>query len=137
MATTILRTPEETIEFGRTMAAALHAGDVLALSGELGAGKTHFVKGVVAGLGADCAVTSPTFTLIHEYRGGRLPVFHADWYRIDDEEELIKIGMDDYLAEDGVVIVEWAGKFRGALPPHTRWLEFRFREDGAREVAED
>ncbi len=118
------------------MAAALNAGDVLALSGELGAGKTHFVKGLVAGLGADCAVTSPTFTLIHEYPGGRLPIFHADWYRIDDEEELIKIGMDDYLAEDGIVIVEWADKFRGALPPHTRWLEFRFREDGAREVAE-
>ena len=136
MRTTILRTPEETIEFGRAMAASLNAGDVLALSGELGAGKTHFVKGVVAGLGADCAVTSPTFTLIHEYPGGRLPIFHADWYRIDDEEELIKIGMDDYLAEDGIVIVEWADKFRAALPPHTRWLDFRFREDGAREVAE-
>ena len=136
MATTTLRTPEETIEFGRAMAAALNAGDVLALSGELGAGKTHFVKGVVAGLGANWAVTSPTFTLIHEYPGGRLPIFHADWYRIDHEEELIKIGMDDCLGEDGIVIVEWADKFRGALPPHTRWLEFRFREDGAREVTE-
>ena len=136
MRTTILRTPEETIELGRTMAATLNAGDVLALSGELGAGKTHFVKGIVAGLGADCAVTSPTFTLIHEYRGGCLPVFHADWYRIDGEEELLKIGMDDYLADEGIVVVEWADKFRGALPLHTRWLEFHFREDGAREVVE-
>ena len=136
MATTILRTPEDTIEFGRALAASLAAGDVLALTGELGAGKTHFVKGVVAGLGADCAVTSPTFTLIHEYRGGRLPVFHADWYRIDDERELMKIGLDDCLAEDGIVIVEWAGKFPGALPANARWLEFRFREEGAREVAE-
>ena len=136
MPTTILRTPEETIEFGRALAGSLDAGDVLGISGELGAGKTHFVKGLVAGMGAECAVTSPTFTLIHEYLGGRLPVFHADWYRIEDEQELMKIGIDDYLAEDGIVVVEWADKFREALPPRTRWLEFRFREDGAREVTE-
>ena len=136
MRTTILRTPEETIAHGRALAASLKAGDVLALTGELGAGKTHFVKGVVAGLGADCAVTSPTFTLIHEYRGGRLPVFHADWYRIEDEQELMKIGLDDCLAEDGIVIVEWADKFPNALPSSARRLEFRFREDGAREVTE-
>ena len=134
MATTILRTAEETIAFGHALAGTLESGDVLAVCGELGAGKTHFVKGVVAGLGAECAVTSPTFTLIHEYRGGRLPLFHADWYRIDDERELMKIGIDDYLAEEGIVVVEWADKFRSALPARTRWLEFRFREDGAREV---
>ena len=136
MATTILRTPEETIAFGRARAGMLNAGDVLGLSGELGAGKTHFVKGLAAGLGAECAVTSPTFTLIHEYRGGRVPLFHADWYRIDDEQDLLKIGLDDYLAEDGIVVVEWADKFRNTLPTNTRWLEFRFREDGAREVTE-
>ena len=136
MATTILQTPEETIEHGRALAGTLNAGDVLGLSGELGAGKTHFVKGLAAGLGAECAVTSPTFTLFHEYRGGRVPLFHADWYRIDDEQDLLKIGLDDYLAEDGIVVVEWAGKFRSALPANTRWLEFRFREDGAREVIE-
>ena len=136
MATTILRTAEDTIAFGHALAGTLNSGDVLALCGELGAGKTHFVKGLVAGLGAECAVTSPTFTLIHEYRGGRLPLFHADWYRIDDEQDLMKIGLDDYLAEDGIVVIEWADKFRTALPPRTRWLEFRFREDGTREVAE-
>ena len=136
MATTTLQTPEETIEYGRALAGTLNAGDVLGLCGELGAGKTHFVKGLAAGLGAECAVTSPTFTLIHEYRGGRVPLFHADWYRIDDEQDLLKIGLDDYLAEDGIVVVEWADKFRSALPANTRWLEFRFREDGAREVIE-
>ncbi len=135
MATTTLRTPEETLAFGRDVAATLSAGDVLALCGELGAGKTHFVKGLAAGLGAECEVTSPTFTLIHEYRGGRLPLFHADWYRIDDERDLVKIGIDDCLAEDGIVVVEWADKFPGALPARTRWFEFRFREDGTREVA--
>ena len=134
MATTILRTPEDTIQYGRAMAGALESGDVIALCGELGAGKTHLVKGLAAGLGAECAVTSPTFTLIHEYRGGRLPIFHADWYRVEEEQELLKIGIDDYLAEDGVVIVEWADKFRATLPARTLWIEFRFLEDGTREV---
>ena len=136
MATTILRTPEETIAFGQALAGTLESGDVLALSGELGAGKTHLVKGLVAGLGAECPVTSPTFTLIHEYRGGRLPLFHADWYRIEQEQDLMKIGIDDYLAEEGVVVVEWADKFPTALPANTRWIHFRFLEDGTREVTE-
>ena len=136
MATTILRTPEETIAFGKALSGRLRAGDVVALCGDLGAGKTHFVKGLVAGLGAECAVTSPTFTLIHEYRGGRLPVFHADWYRLEDERELVRIGLDECLDGKGVVVVEWADKFRQALPAHTHWLEFRFREDGTREVTE-
>ncbi len=136
MVTTILRTPEDTIAFGQAFAGTLESGDVVALCGELGAGKTHLVKGLVAGLGAECAVTSPTFTLIHEYRGGRLPVFHADWYRVEEEQELLKIGIDDYLAEEGVVIVEWADKFRAVLPARTRWIELRFLEDGTREVTD-
>jgi tRNA threonylcarbamoyladenosine biosynthesis protein TsaE len=123
-------------QFGVALAGSLSAGDVLGLCGELGVGKTQFVKGIVSGLGAECEVTSPTFTLIHEYRGGRLPVFHADLYRIEAESELRKIGIDDCLEQDGITIVEWAEKFRRALPAHTRWLMFRFREDGAREVAE-
>ncbi len=136
MATTILRTPEETAHFGQAIAGTLEAGDVLALSGELGAGKTQFVKGLVSGLGSECAVTSPTFTLIHEYRGGRVPIFHADWYRVEMESELLQTGIDDCLAEDGVVVIEWADKFPKSLPPGTRWLEFRIREDGTREVTE-
>lgn len=136
MATTILRTPEETIAFGHALAGTLEAGDVIALNGELGAGKTHLVKGLVAGLGAECPVTSPTFTLIHEYLGGRLPLFHADFYRLEEELDLMKIGLDDYLAEKGIVVVEWAGKFPNALPVNTRWIDFRFLEDGSREVTE-
>ena len=136
MATTILRTPEETIAFGHALAGTLEAGDVIALCGELGAGKTHLVKGLVAGLGAECPVTSPTFTLIHEYLGGRLPLFHADFYRLEEETDLMKIGLDDYLAVEGVVVIEWADKFPKALPTHTRWIEFRFLEDGTREATE-
>jgi tRNA threonylcarbamoyladenosine biosynthesis protein TsaE len=136
VATTILPTPEATIAFGRELAASLEAGDVLALCGDLGAGKTHFVKGVAAGLAIECEATSPTFTIVHEYPGGRLPLFHIDWYRLDDPSELRRIEFDDYLAEGGVIAIEWADKFRDAIPPRARWFEFRFREDGTREVTD-
>lgn len=136
MATTISQSAEETIAFGQSVAATLRRGDVLALCGELGAGKTHFVKGITSGLGADAAVTSPTFTLIHEYFGGRLPAYHFDFYRLDDEDETLKIGLDEYLDGDGVCLIEWADKFPALLPPHTRWLRFSHREDGARIIEE-
>lgn len=136
MATTISQSAEETIAFGQSVAATLRRGDVLALCGELGAGKTHFVKGITSGLGADAAVTSPTFTLIHEYFGGRLPAYHFDFYRLDDEDEALKIGLDEYLDGDGVCLIEWADKFPALLPPHTRWLRFSHREDGARVIEE-
>jgi tRNA threonylcarbamoyladenosine biosynthesis protein TsaE len=88
------------------------------------------------GLVAGCEATSPTFTLIHECRGGRLPLYHVDWYRLDNAAELAAIGFDDCLTGDGVVAVEWADKFPEVLPPETRWLRFRYREDGTREVSE-
>jgi len=137
MATTILPTPEDTVAFGRAISGTLEAGAVLALCGELGSGKTHFVKGLAEGLDAGSEATSPTFTLIHEYRGGRLLLYHVDWYRLDNAAELAAIGFDDCLAGNGVVVVEWADKFPEALPHDTRWLRFRYREDGTREVSEE
>jgi tRNA threonylcarbamoyladenosine biosynthesis protein TsaE len=136
MASTILPSPEATVRFGHDFAAGLKAGDVIALNGDLGAGKTHFVKGLAAGLGAASAVTSPTFTLIHEYLGGRLPLFHFDLYRLDTADDLLRIGLDDYLDAGGVLAIEWAEKFPALLPPHTRWLRFTHSEDGGREVTE-
>ena len=136
MASTISASTDETIALGRTVAATLRRGDVLALCGDLGAGKTHFVKGVAAGLGASASVTSPTFTLIHEYLGGRQPLIHFDFYRLEDEDEALKIGLDEYLDGDGACVIEWADKFPALLPPHTRWLRFTHREDGAREIKE-
>ncbi len=120
--------------FGRAQGANLRRGDVLALCGDLGAGKTHFVKGLAAALGSDAAVTSPTFTLIHEYVGGRLPLYHFDFYRLDDEDEALKIGLDEYLDGDGICVIEWADKFPHLLPAHTRWYRFTHREDGARSI---
>jgi tRNA threonylcarbamoyladenosine biosynthesis protein TsaE len=117
--------PAETFAFGQTVAAALQSGDVLALSGDLGAGKTHFVKGLAAGLGITTGVTSPTFTLIHEYPGGRLALYHLDLYRLETADELTRIGFDDYLDAEGVLAIEWAEKFPELLPAHTRWFDFR------------
>ncbi|MCB1061789.1 MAG: tRNA (adenosine(37)-N6)-threonylcarbamoyltransferase complex ATPase subunit type 1 TsaE [Verrucomicrobiae bacterium] len=123
------------LAFGAEIAAELKAGDVLALVGQLGAGKTHFSKGIVEGLGGDpVAVTSPTFTLVHEYATDcRVPVFHFDFYRLDSASELLGIGWDDYLDEaEGVLLVEWADKFPELLPPNTRWFRFEIIENGVR-----
>ena len=133
---TISHSPAETIALARTLAATLRRGAVLALSGDLGAGKTHFVKGLAAGLGTAASVTSPTFTLLHEYPGGRLPLYHFDFYRLDDADEALRIGLDEYLDGDGACVIEWAEKFPALLPPHTRWLRFSHREDGARVIEE-
>ncbi len=136
MASIISPDVAATVAHGHAVADSLHRGDVLALSGDLGAGKTHFVKGLAAGLGATVSVTSPTFTLIHEYPGGRLPLYHFDFYRLDDEDEALKIGLDEYLDGEGVCVIEWAEKFPALLPPHTRWLRFTHREDGTRQIEE-
>src|SRR3954466_16147064 len=105
---------EETATVGRELAAALSAGDVLLLSGDLGAGKTAFVRGLAEGLGVSRdEVSSPTFTLIQEYRGGRLPLFHVDLYRIDDPREFDELGLDE-IADDGVLAIEWAEKLPAA-----------------------
>jgi tRNA threonylcarbamoyladenosine biosynthesis protein TsaE len=127
---------EETAAFGRSVASTLRRGGVLALCGDLGAGKTHFVKGLAAGLGAGDIVTSPTFTLIHEYIGGRLPLFHFDFYRLEDEAEAIKIGLDEYLDGEGVCAIEWAEKFPGLLPRDTRWFRFTHAAGETRQIEE-
>ena len=129
--------PDEaaTHAFGRELAASVRAGDVIALTGGLGAGKTHLTQGLVAGLGGRGSVTSPTFTLVHEYAGGRLPVYHFDLYRLDRAEEALALGWEDYLDRDGVCVVEWADKFPELLPAGTRWFRLRVSGTG-REVEE-
>jgi len=131
-----LATPEATFDWGRTLAASLDAGSVIALCGHLGAGKTQATKGIVAGLESQAAVTSPTFTLVHEYLDGRVPIFHFDFYRMDTPEQVLTVGWDDFLDEPGVVIVEWADLFPELLPPHTRWFRFESLPTGERHVME-
>ena len=131
MATFTSNSVAETIAFARQWAHSLAPNDVVALAGDLGAGKTHFVKGLLEGLESADVVTSPTFTLIHEYRGGRLPVFHFDFYRLNQLSEIAEIGFDDYLDEGGITVIEWADRFPQALPERTRWL--RIEAPGASE----
>ena len=109
-------------------------GDVLALTGDLGAGKTQFVKGFVAGVGCSTGVTSPTFTLVHEYTGGRLPVYHFDWYRLESADAVLRLGLDDYLYGDGVCVIEWADRFPALLPPNTRWIALRINGETERVI---
>jgi len=108
--------PKETRAIGRELSLALPENSVIGLSGDLGAGKTEFVKGIAEGLGATDPVTSPTFTLVHEYRSGRLPLFHMDFYRLETEKELDEIGFDDYLREPGICAIEWADRFPDRIP---------------------
>lgn len=136
MDTITSHSPAETFAHGRALAASLRAGDVLALDGDLGAGKTHLVKGIAAGLGCTGDVTSPTFTLVHEYTGGRLPLFHFDFYRIENAEEVLRVGLDDYLDERGLVVIEWAGKFPSLLPAGTRWFRLRAGDGDTRFIEE-
>ncbi|MCI8423292.1 MAG: tRNA (adenosine(37)-N6)-threonylcarbamoyltransferase complex ATPase subunit type 1 TsaE [Lawsonibacter sp.] len=115
----ITRSEEETEDLGRRLGQTLKAGTVLAFTGDLGAGKTAFTRGLARGLGIAGRVTSPTFTIVNEYEGGRLPLFHFDLYRLEGPEELFDIGWEDYLARGGVCAVEWsehaAGTLEGAL----------------------
>jgi tRNA threonylcarbamoyladenosine biosynthesis protein TsaE len=114
----------ETAAVGRELASTLSAGDVVLLYGDLGAGKTAFVKGLAEGLGvARDEVSSPTFTLVQEYRGGRLTLFHVDLYRLDDPREIFDLGLDE-IAADGVLAIEWAEKMDARLKP-SRYVEVR------------
>ena len=121
---------------GHAAAVRLRPGSVFALVGGLGAGKTHWTKGLVAGLGSSAVVTSPTFALVHEYPGGRMPVAHMDFYRLESAEELAALGWDEYLENCGVVIAEWADKFPEMLPDDSCWLFFEIGADGGRIIRE-
>ncbi len=107
---------EETFEAGVALAKAAKAGEVYALLGDLGVGKTVFTQGFAKGLGITEPVSSPTFTIIQEYEEGRLPFYHFDVYRIADVEEMYEIGFDDYIEGDGVCLIEWANLISELLP---------------------
>ena len=131
---TISHSAEETIAFGRQLAGSLRAGDVLALTGDLGAGKTCLVKGLAAGLNITHAVTSPTFTLIHEYRGGRLPLAHIDLYRLATASEAVNIGIEEYLSGAGITVIEWAERIESLLPAQTKRIRLTALDETTRQI---
>ena len=134
MATFISNSAEETESFGRQLAGNVKPGDVLALTGELGSGKTQFVKGLVAAIGATTPVTSPTFTLLHEYSGGRLPIYHFDFFRIEDRQAAERLGLDEYFFGDGVSVIEWADRFPDLIPETARWVSFETKSETQRAI---
>lgn len=114
--TFVTHSPAETERLGEKLAEKLTPGAVLAYRGELGAGKTAFTRGLARGLGYTEPVTSPTYTIVNEYLGGRLPLFHFDMYRLSSAEDLWDIGWEDYLDRGGVCAVEWSENVAEALP---------------------
>jgi len=108
MATFISHSPAETESLGEAWGHTAQRGWVIALSGELGAGKTQLVKGLARGLGIATVVHSPTFTLVNEYSGGRLRLFHLDLFRLETHEQISSAGLEEFLPSDGVVVIEWA-----------------------------
>ena len=126
---------EEMVALGREIATALSGGEVLGLVGNLGAGKTHLVRGILEGLGAGNPAASPTFSLVHEHNDGRVPVAHFDFYRMKSADEALGMGWDEYLASGSVLLVEWADRFDGALMPEdTQWLVLKHESATERSV---
>ena len=111
----ITHSPEETEKIGEALAKSLQPGTILAYRGDLGAGKTAFTRGLARGLGCKETVTSPTYTIVNEYLGGRLPLFHFDMYRLASSDDLWDIGWEDYLDREGVCAVEWSENVQDAM----------------------
>jgi tRNA threonylcarbamoyladenosine biosynthesis protein TsaE len=126
----------ETIELGERLGRLLAEGDFVALVGELGAGKTHFTKGLAAGLqvDADTPITSPTYTILNIY-DGRLPLYHFDLYRLSGPEEVDDLGFDEYFSGSGVCVVEWAERLEDELPAQALIVSFAHTGDDGRSVS--
>ncbi len=129
-------TAEEMRLLGKNQGLATQPGRVIALVGGLGAGKTQWVKGFAEGIGYEGAVSSPTFGILHQYEGGRMPLFHYDFYRLQSGRELEETGWDEILDAQGVIVAEWGDLFAPWLPEKTCWLHFQTNPDGTRTVKE-
>lgn len=130
-----IRSADEMVSLGAEFASTAKPGDVFGLIGTLGTGKTHWSKGFVGAIDNTAQVTSPTFSIVNEYRGGEIPVFHFDLYRLGTADELIALGWDEYLDDNGIVICEWADLFPALLPENTIWLEILHADDETRLVS--
>lgn len=122
----ILKNEDETRAFGLELGASLRKGDIVALIGDLGTGKTALTKYIAEGLGIQEVITSPTFTIVQEYRQGRLPLYHFDVYRIGDPEEMYELGYEEYFYGDGVCVIEWADLIEELLPEYTKVIRIEY-----------
>ena len=130
----ITKSSEETISTACDFAKNLKAGDILLLEGELGAGKTTFVKGLAQGLKAKAKeVNSPTFVLMNIYKG-KLPIYHFDLYRLEKPQEIESLNMDEYLQGDGVAVIEWPKRLGDLMPKDAYWIEFKHKDENTREI---
>jgi tRNA threonylcarbamoyladenosine biosynthesis protein TsaE len=120
---------EQLVAFGRRLAESLAPGAVVALIGDLGAGKTTLTKAIAAGLGIEEPVTSPTFTIINEYASGRMPLYHFDVYRIEDPDDMYELGFEGYFYGEGATVVEWADQIEELMPEDTRWIRLEYAEN--------
>lgn len=130
----ITESAEETSKIGEQLGKLLVKGNIICLSGDLGAGKTAFTQGIAKGMGVEDYVTSPTYTIINEY-AGRLPLYHFDVYRLNDVEEMYELGYEEYFFGDGVVVLEWADIVREIIPGERIWITIlNTKGDNTREI---
>ena len=130
----ISRSPEDTVSFAAQFAKGLVGNEVIAFTGNLGAGKTCFISGLAKGLGYTLPVTSPTFAIMNEYIGGRLNIYHFDMYRISSWADLESIGFFDYLDSGGVIVAEWSENIMGALENDTIFIDIENIDDTTRRI---
>ena len=130
----ITKSPEETFLLGKKISLSFKGGEVIAFKGGLGMGKTCITSGIAAGLGYDGEVTSPTFNIVNEYRGGRLPLFHFDLYRLSGFEDVYSTGYFDYLDENGVIVCEWSENIPSVFDGNTIYIEFFRIDDSTRRI---
>jgi len=131
---TVTQSAAETRALGEKLARQLKPGDVVLLEGELGAGKSELARGIARGLGVTETVTSPSFTILNVYESGKYPLYHFDWYRLESEEELYELGMDEYLGGDGIALVEWPGRCPEAIPEDCLLIRLDTEGENTRQI---
>lgn len=134
MATSISHSPAETEALGEVWGDAARNGLVIGLSGDLGAGKTQLIKGLARGLGITRRVHSPTFALVNIYTGGRLTLYHIDLYRLETREQILGVGLEEYLKPDGVTVIEWAERWFGEQKSDIRWVKIETLSETERRI---
>ena len=130
----LTHSPAETRALGAALAEQLLPGDVLILEGDLGAGKSELTRGIARGLGISGPISSPSFTILNVYENGRCPLYHFDWYRLNSEEELYEMGMEEYLGGDGIAVVEWPARCPAAVPEDHLCVTIRPAGESTREI---